>query len=150
MQADDFANACDSLWQRFMFVLQVGTTILEHHRIFDARDDLGVAAATVADANVEYSFQTLRASHDDPAFGGRGVFRHIRRTGFVALAARVRTHRDTVRDRVAQELIQRSAIAIVTNTAIGMLFVRGHASRLNIRRCVLDRCQLLNEFGELV
>jgi hypothetical protein len=76
----------------------VGEDLLDHHRIFDAGNDLDVTAAALAglDVNVEDTFQALRPSHGGPAFGGRGVFGRIRRVGFVALAALARRHLCTV------------------------------------------------------
>ena len=86
----------------------MGEELVDHHRIFDAGDDLDDATAAVAglDVDVEHTLQVLpgsmktkssceralRPGHGGPAFGGCGVFGRIRRAGLVALAAFSRRH----------------------------------------------------------
>ena len=72
----------------------MGENLLDHHRVFDAGDDLYGATAAFAgfDVDVEHPLQALRPSHGGPAFRGCGVLRHIRRAGLVALAAFSRRH----------------------------------------------------------
>ena len=120
--------------------------LLDHHRIVNAGDALDVAAAAVAelDIDVENAFQVLpgsmktqssceralRPSHGGPAFCRRaGCDTRVQRESrYLAdmgngrliatrqslqgehLAPRLRPHRDAVRDRVAQEFVQRAAL----------------------------------------
>ena len=82
-----------------VFSVQVGEDLLDHDRVFDTSNDLDVAAAAFADldVDVENALQALCPSHGGPTFGGRGVFRRIRRAGLVTLAALGRRHLCTMR-----------------------------------------------------
>ena len=67
--------------------------------IFNAGDDLDGAAAGLSglDVDVQYALQALRPGHCCSAFGGRCVFRPVRRAGLVTLAPLGRRHPRTMR-----------------------------------------------------
>ena len=81
-----------------VFAVQVGENLLDHHRVFDAGDDLYGATAAFAgfDVDVEHPFQALRPGHGGPVCCRRADFRRICRAGLVALAAFSRRHLCTV------------------------------------------------------
>lgn len=91
---------------------QVGKDLLDHHRIFNAGDDLDGVAAAVADldVDVENALQALPPSHCGPAFSGRSVFGRIRRASLVALAAFGRRHLRTMRTIGGENAVKSSQV----------------------------------------
>ena len=77
-----------------VFALKVPEDLLNHHWIFDAGDDLDVAAAVLADLDVgvENALQPLRPGHCRSVFDRCRAVRRICRTGLVALTALGRRH----------------------------------------------------------
>ncbi len=82
-----------------VFALEVPEDLINYHWIFDAGDDLDVAAAVLAglDVDVENALEPLRPAHGGPAFDRCWAVRRICRTGLVALTALGRRHLRTMR-----------------------------------------------------
>jgi hypothetical protein len=97
------------------FVLQVIEDLLDHHRIFDTRNDLDGATALTAclDINVENTLESLRPTHRRSPFAGCWLL--IGQLSFVASAPLCWCHQRPVPTVRCKHTIVPATLSIITD-----------------------------------